>query len=540
MKFFEKAKIFISGAVAATIITTAITAYTSTMKKTITIDYNNVKINVDGEEIEPKDGNGRIVEPFIYEGTTYLPVRAVSQALGKRVTWDGNTKTVYISSGTNGSTKKVLDIWIMPNSLYPEEDFLEVAMPFLIDNPDVDLDIKVIDWGSAWTKLTAAATSAEAPDITQLSTTWTGPISYLGALADLSGFINEDDFLPQTLRTSRAEGSSEMTAIPWFLETRALFYRTDACEKAGVDPTKDFETWESFKSALKKLNNVEVDGKKLSALGMPGKNDWNVVHNFAPWVYGAGGSFLNSDFTKSEFSSGATFEGIKFYSELAKEGLMDKKALEQNTSDVELGFVSKGKYATSILGPWNIDTLEMNKKEFETYDWEGNDLIDRVGVAMLPAGPEGRFGFLGGSTLSVFKSSKKQDKAIELIKYLTTKKAQIEYCKRTGNLPSVKSAYDDPWIAEHPMRKVFKAQMNYAVHYPSIPDWGQVETYLQYGLSKVWDNVMGFDGEYNPARTMGILKEVDMDINNTLFYGSEDIDDIKIDDIDIGNGNILR
>ncbi len=531
MKFFAKAKIFIAGAVSATLITTAVTAYTSSMRKTITVDYNNIKINVDGEEIEPKDGNGKIVEPFIYEGTTYLPVRAVSQALGKRVTWDGDTKTVYISSGLKGSNtpKKELSVWIMPNSMYPDYDFIEVAMPFLNDNPDIDLSITVMDWGSAWTRMTTAATAGEAPDITQLGTTWVGPISYMDALVDLSGFINEDDFLPQILRTTRVEGSSQMTAVPWFAETRALFYRTDACEKAGVNPTKDFETWESFKSALKKLNNIEVDGKKLSALGMPGKNDWNVVHNFAPWVYGAGGSFLNKDFTKSEFSSQATFEGIKFYSELAKEGLMDMKALEQNTSDVEHGFFSHGKYATSILGPWIIGTLENYKQKFEADPSDGNDLVDRVGVAMLPAGPKGRFGFLGGSTLSVFKSSKKQDKAIELIKYLTTKKAQIEYCKKTGNLPTVKAAYDDPWITENPMRKVFKAQMDYAVHYPSIPYWGAVETFLQEGLSKVWDNVMEYDGKYSPANTMKILEEEDYRINTILYYGSEDIDDIEID-----------
>gem|GEM_PF-355133 len=548
MKILEKSKIFLAGAISATLVTGAVTAYTSSMKKTITVDYNNIKINVDGKAIEPKDGNGKSVEPFIYEGTTYLPVRAVSQALGKRVTWDGDTKTVNILSGMTESNmpKKKLSVWIMPNSAHPDYDFEEVAMPFFIDNPDFGLDITVMDWGSAWTKITAAATAGDAPDITQLGTTWVGAISYLDALVDLSGYINKDDFLPQTLRASRVEGSSQMTAAPWFAETRALYYRTDACEKARVDPTKDFETWDSFKAALKKLKNVEINGKKLSALGMPGKYDWNVVHNYAPWVYGAGGSFLNSNFTKSTFSSQETFEGIKFYSELANEGLIDKKSLELNTSDIESKFAFYGEYATSILGPWNIGSLENYKQEFEADPSEGNDLLDRVGVAMLPAGPKGRGGFLGGSTLSVFRSSKNQDKAIELIKFLTGKEAQIEYCKMTGNLPVVKAAYDDPWIAENPMRKVFKAQMEYAVHYPSIPTWGPIETYLQEGLSEVWDNVMGYEGKYSAEKTMKILEEADEKINIILETGPEyingyidDFDDY-IDDIDIDSDNNLR
>ena len=62
------------------------------------IYYNNIKIKINGKEIEPKDSNGNIVEPFTISGTTYLPVRAVSEALGKNVGWNGETKTVFISS----------------------------------------------------------------------------------------------------------------------------------------------------------------------------------------------------------------------------------------------------------------------------------------------------------------------------------------------------------------------------------------------------------------------------------------------------------
>ena len=57
---------------------------------------NGVKIVVDGEKLNPTDVNGNKVEPFIYNGTTYLPVRAVANALGKEVYWDGPSYTVYL------------------------------------------------------------------------------------------------------------------------------------------------------------------------------------------------------------------------------------------------------------------------------------------------------------------------------------------------------------------------------------------------------------------------------------------------------------
>lgn len=64
--------------------------------KTIQVLYSDISLVVDGVPITPKDANGVEVEPFVYNGTTYLPVRAVGEAIGKQVTWDGNTQTVYI------------------------------------------------------------------------------------------------------------------------------------------------------------------------------------------------------------------------------------------------------------------------------------------------------------------------------------------------------------------------------------------------------------------------------------------------------------
>lgn len=56
----------------------------------------SVRIVVDGSEIVPLDGNGKRVDPIIVDGTTYLPVRAVANAFGKAVYWDGPSYTVYL------------------------------------------------------------------------------------------------------------------------------------------------------------------------------------------------------------------------------------------------------------------------------------------------------------------------------------------------------------------------------------------------------------------------------------------------------------
>ena len=76
----------------------AIPVFASTGSRTLQASYQDIQIYIDGVLIIPKDANGNAVEPFIVNGTTYLPVRAVGQAFGKDVYWDGATSSVYIGS----------------------------------------------------------------------------------------------------------------------------------------------------------------------------------------------------------------------------------------------------------------------------------------------------------------------------------------------------------------------------------------------------------------------------------------------------------
>ena len=92
MKQLKKISAFI---ICGVILTTGALAATVTYK-TIQVQYSGINLVVDGVPIIPKDTNGVKVEPFIYNGTTYLPVRAIGEAIGKQVTWEGSTKTIYI------------------------------------------------------------------------------------------------------------------------------------------------------------------------------------------------------------------------------------------------------------------------------------------------------------------------------------------------------------------------------------------------------------------------------------------------------------
>lgn len=84
-------------------------SFATNAEKQENITYRSIKIVVDGVQISPADVTGASTEPFILnsEGSTYLPIRAVANALGLTVDWDEATSKVILKTGgekINGTT----------------------------------------------------------------------------------------------------------------------------------------------------------------------------------------------------------------------------------------------------------------------------------------------------------------------------------------------------------------------------------------------------------------------------------------------------
>lgn len=97
----------IKGAVIGLLVGSTLTggiAFAKSGSQWIEAVYSDIKLYVNGNKVDTSYN-----EPFIYNGSTYLPVRAVGEALGQFVEWDGNTKTVSINSKPSGE-KYLMDV----------------------------------------------------------------------------------------------------------------------------------------------------------------------------------------------------------------------------------------------------------------------------------------------------------------------------------------------------------------------------------------------------------------------------------------------
>lgn len=84
---------FVLGLIVATLLMG--TVFAGGVKQAINVVLNSVNLTVNGKTIE--------ADNILYNGTTYVPLRAVAEALGKDVGWDEKTNTASINDKGNVS-----------------------------------------------------------------------------------------------------------------------------------------------------------------------------------------------------------------------------------------------------------------------------------------------------------------------------------------------------------------------------------------------------------------------------------------------------
>lgn len=119
----------------------SITAMAAGQTKTATLYYNDISVVLDGNQLTLTNANGQNVEPFVIDGTTYLPVRAIGEALGLNVQWNGNSNTVYLSSDSTDDSDtgetvdmSTLEAYTGTGSFKTGESFINRQQEYSPDN----------------------------------------------------------------------------------------------------------------------------------------------------------------------------------------------------------------------------------------------------------------------------------------------------------------------------------------------------------------------------------------------------------------------
>lgn len=108
-------KSFICGMLVMGVISCA-GAYATDVWQNINVLPNTIKVVVDGKEVQ--------ADNFLYNDTTYLPIRAVSEALGKDVQYDNQTSTATISEKKEDDNMAVTSKYTPPAEYINDSDYI--------------------------------------------------------------------------------------------------------------------------------------------------------------------------------------------------------------------------------------------------------------------------------------------------------------------------------------------------------------------------------------------------------------------------------
>ena len=337
-----------------------------------------------------------------------------------------------------------------------------LADAFETEYPNVTVNVTPVDWGQAVAKLQTAIGGGETPDVSQMGTDMMGQFIETGALEPVPSSIDPSVYFESAWNTGVVDGTAY--AVPWYVETRLLYYRTDIAEAAGI--TAAPTNWDELKAAA---TAMQQQGGAEWGISLGTKN-WQ---EYMPFVWSNGGAVVN-DAGEFALNSPEAIEALTYYDSFFEEGLSPTAVPEG--FDITPAFVT-GTHPMFVSGPWHLGLVA----EAGGADIEGN-----WAIALHP-GKDGAPGtsFLGGSNFVVFTDSPNKDAAWAWAEFVSRPESQILWYEEATVLPAVQAAWDDPALGDDENLALFGEQLSSTSTQPAIPTWSEIASSLNDQLERV-------------------------------------------------------
>lgn len=335
----------------------------------------------------------------------------------------------------------------------------ELVADFEKRNPSIRVEVQNIPMTAAHEKLLTAFAADGLPDVCQLGNTWLPEFALLDTLEPLQPYVGRStvvapaDYFPGVWDTNVVDGT--LYGVPWYVDTRLLFYRKDLLRQAGYDAMPS--TWAGMQQAMAAIKRHV--GPDRYAILMP-LNEFEQQLSFA---LQQDDRLLRDHDNYGNFRSAGFRKALAFYDGMYQSGWAPKVS-ETQVSNVWYEFFN-GYYAFYLSGPWNVREFKLRQPPGMEGKW---------GTAPLP-GPDGPgAGIAGGSSLVIFKSSRHKDASWKLIEYLSQPQVQARFHAIIGDLPPRRSTWKLPSLANDELARAFGDQLERVKATPKVLEWERI------------------------------------------------------------------
>ncbi len=355
-------------------------------------------------------------------------------------------------------------------------------------------------WASAWNELLSIGLHNRGPDISQVGTTWLGSLVGMQSLrpftdSEITRIRGGGDFIPAAWTSSMIPGEAQHYAIPWIADTRLFLYRRDLLDKAGIDEAHAFESHEALVDTLRRLQAAGIE----MPLALSTREE--VVHNAAPWVWGAGGHFRSPDRRRLTFTDEKVLLGIEQFYSLHR--FLSPPA--RGLTIMQLNDLFVAGQAAVILTVHNL----IPQLVFHTPPVYG---LANIGAAVCPGIP-----FIGGSSLVIWRHTTAENAALDLIRFLSTPEAQQSHYLHTSELPTRIDALESDLFKTNPLFKAVAQSLKTGRAFQSGYQWATVETRLSSVLNQLWQDLFQDPSLDLRGEIASRLGDISSRLERTLF-----------------------
>ncbi|HTO91753.1 MAG TPA: extracellular solute-binding protein [Candidatus Sulfotelmatobacter sp.] len=369
---------------------------------------------------------------------------------------------LLLAAGCARRSEPPLRFWAMGR----EGEVVEERVREFERESGIRVEVQQIPWSAAHEKLITSFVGQSTPDVAQLGNTWVSEFTALHSLEPLdarvlhSAEVHPQGYFPGIWDTNVIDG--KLRGIPWYVDTRVLFYRRDLLKRAGYDSIPG--TWQGWRQAMEAVRRLAGPGKY--AIFAPA-NQWNV-----PVILGLqrGSPLLVDDDTRAAFSDTSFRRAFEFYASWYRDRLAPP--LTNNEIANLYDEFARATFSMYVSGPWDMGEFSRRLPPSLADAWE---------TAPMP-GPDGessRLSLAGGSSLVIFHRSRRQDDAWKLIEFLSRPEQQVAFYHACGDLPARREAWADSALAVDRHLHAFRIQLERAVPTPKVPEWEQIANRLQ-------------------------------------------------------------
>ncbi|MGW8482052.1 extracellular solute-binding protein [Microbacterium sp. NPDC055903] len=355
-----------------------------------------------------------------------------------------------------------ITVWAMGEEGENLEAFSEA---FVEENPDADITVTTIPWADVMTKYQTAVAAGTVPDVIMIGSSFLPAMVAAGGLAAVPDGVVDTSTLNETAAESTVvDGTSY--AVPWYVETRVLYYRSDLAQAAGLEAPTTWDEFTSFAQGFK-------DAGSAYGLQLPMGDAEDSTQVIMPFYAQAGGEELNDAGDAYEWDHDALVDALEYYGSFFTDGL----APTSGYGDSQTAAFVDGSNPAFISGPWMVSVLE----DMEDADW----VAENVATVPVPAGADNNESYLGGGHLGVFADAENADGAWKFVRWLSEADTQQAWFDTTSDLPAVTSVLADDSFASDPRLSVLSDQLESTWAPPSVPSWNEMSAFIETEAEKV-------------------------------------------------------